>query len=1070
MSIRDLVIYSQLNPPAQRQFVLHRPRITNALQKSLRYPITVIQAGTGYGKSTELLTFIHSIKKPVYWYSISGNDRDPILFLANLFSTFNQNGVTYGENALRILENSESHTEKEAMISLINSLSQSLKQDCVLILDDFHKVLGVDEIMTLVDWMIEHLPYRLHLIISTRRAVEFPSLNKWRVKGRINEITHDDMGFRLDEIALLFQQQYEFLLSDEEVVALKEKTEGWAIGLQMVWHSLQNSEKKSIIDILEDDTESRKALFGYLADEVLKNQSDKLREFLVRTSVLEQLNVNVCDFLLNTNDSEDVLVWLNENGLFVEELRPGLYRYHSMFLEFLRNRLMRDEELTLELHNKAASYFAASEIWERAIYHMLSAGNDQEVLQVLNKVGDKMIATGRHESVDYWLHEISSEILEDSAYANYLLGEINRYSSRFELALEHYHTAGRLYKLGEESRGQGMALRGQAQVYLDTLRPLKAVSLLQKAILLFDALEDTEIVADLLTSTAENSLNLGDSQRAEIYLAEAKKISSDVAADSDFIKARVLLRTGRLEEGIQLLETHEALRVKSDVSRPQRFHREGSVLLSLFYSMIGDQDKSRHYALLGAQLGESMDSTFVQSVSAMRLGHPLQIVNTMPWSMEGYERAIQNYQLAMEKVDVNRIHVEPLWGMCRAYGYSGRIGEAERLGMQALSVAGVSGDQWIGVLIQISLGASYALAGRFEEASKMLVDAELIANRVGDSFARCAAWMWLAINASHQGHQNTVLSYLGRLLPVVKEYHYEFLLLKETLLGLRDRASMIPLLILAQDHSIEMDFVHMLLRQANLNAIDYHPGYSLWVNTLGEFRVWRGQDMVQPNEWKREKAKQLLQLLVSNQGKWLHKDQIITTLWMDTPIDTASKNLKVVYNALNHVLEMERPKGKHPFFIERRHNMYGLNPDARILTDTTFFEKLSHSNDLNDMIQAVDLYRGAYFEGSAVQEYLVAETQYYQQQFLLVTEKLTNRLIELEQYDEALFYTMKILSEDNLWEPAYCLQMQIYAIMEKHAMVHSIYRQCKQTFDEQLGMAPSAKVERLYQKLVKQNP
>ena len=1068
MSIRDLVIYSQLNPPAKRQFVLQRPRITNALQKSIRYPVTVIQAGTGYGKSTELLTFIGAVKKPVYWYSISGNDRDPMLFLANLFSAFNQNGANYGESALRILENSESHTEKEAMINLINTLSQSLKQESILVLDDFHKLLGVDEIMNLVDWMIEHLPFRLHLIISTRRAVEFPSLNKWRVKGRINEITHEDMGFREDEIAALFKHQYDVSLTDAEVKALKEKTEGWVIGLQMVWQSFQNNKDKSIIEIIEDDTESRKTLFRYLADEVLKNQSEKMRNFLVQTSVLEQLDVSVCDFLLNSDDSEDVLVWLNENGLFVEELRPGVYRYHSMFLDFLRNRLHQDSGLAMALHNKAASYFSAAEIWERAIYHMLSAGNDEEVLLVLNKVGDKMIANGRHESVDYWLHEISPKILKESAYGNYLLGEINRYASHFELALEYYHTAGRLYALKEDGRGQGLALQGQAQVYLDTLRPLKAVALLQKAILKFDPVEDADIVADLLTSTAENSLNLGDSKRAELYLGEARKVSPDVVADSDYILARVLLRTGRLEAGIRLLETHEALRVSGEVSRPQRFHREGSLLLSLFYAMMGDREKSRHYALLGAQLGESMNSTFVQSVAAMRLGHPLQMANLMPWSIGGFEKAVEKYQFSMEKVEVTRINAEPLWGLCRAYGYSGEISEAEKFGQQALQVASSAGDQWIGVLIQISLGAGYVLAGKFEDASKTLVNAELIATRVGDPFARSAALMWLAINSYRQGHENTVLAYLMQLLPIVKENHYEFLLMKETLLGLQDRAAMIPLLVLAQDNGIEVDFVQMILRQTGLGLIDYHPGYSLWVSTFGGFNVWRGQEKVQPSEWKREKAKQLLQLLVSNHGKWLDKDQIITTLWMDTPVDTASKNLKVVYNALNHVLETKRPKGKQPFFIERRHNMYGLNPNARILTDTTFFEKLSHSNDLNEMIQAVELYEGAYFKGSSVQEYLVAEEQYYQHQFMLVAERLVNQLMEMARFDEALFYTMRILSEDNLWEPAYCLQMQIYAEMGKSSMVHSIYRQCLQVFDEQLGMPPSQKVEKLYQKLIKE--
>jgi hypothetical protein len=63
------------------------------------------------------------------------------------------------------------------------------------------------------------------------------------------------------------------------------------------------------------------------------------------------------------------------------------------------------------------------------------------------------------------------------------------------------------------------------------------------------------------------------------------------------------------------------------------------------------------------------------------------------------------YEFAIENVDIVRIHVEPLWGLCRLVGYAGNLEEAKRIGDQALLIAGNAGDEWIGLLVRISLGA-----------------------------------------------------------------------------------------------------------------------------------------------------------------------------------------------------------------------------------------------------------------------------------------------------------------------------------------------------------------------------
>jgi ATP/maltotriose-dependent transcriptional regulator MalT len=88
---RNSIILSQVTPPARRSNVLHRRRVSELLDDALNYPITILNAGTGYGKSIALLSFISDLKIPVFWFSVSATDRDETLFLSKFFSAFNQN-------------------------------------------------------------------------------------------------------------------------------------------------------------------------------------------------------------------------------------------------------------------------------------------------------------------------------------------------------------------------------------------------------------------------------------------------------------------------------------------------------------------------------------------------------------------------------------------------------------------------------------------------------------------------------------------------------------------------------------------------------------------------------------------------------------------------------------------------------------------------------------------------------------------------------------------------------------------------------------------------------------------
>lgn len=1065
MSIRNLIILSQLNPPAQRSHVLPRQRITDQLYASLNYPLTVIEAGTGYGKSTAILSFIEAVSSPIYWFTISGTDRDPRLFLAKMFTAFNQHGGELGDEALRILDMADA-TPQEAIIAFLNAAATAIKTDSLFILDDFHRVTDVKEIMSHMDWLIENLPPKMHLIIATRYRISFPSVNKWRVKNSLLEITKDDLSFTAPEIYQLFDTHYGITLSESEVNQLLNKTEGWAIGLQIVWQTLQNNPGLSLLQVLDDDRLSRTALFDYLADEVLNRLSPEIQRFLLQTAILSKLDSTTCDFLLNKDDSDQILRHLHSRGLFIEELRPGVYRYHHIFREFLLNRLQREDLNIKALHRKVASYFRAHEYWEETLFHLLSAEDYPEINQILENIGDRMIREGRQESINYWINAIPESVRQDFPYIIFLSGEVNRYLGRFELALEYYHSAERLYRKRENNWGISKALRGQAQVFLDTIRPVNADQLLQDALKLLNPAEMPEEVADLLVLIAENQLNLGLPDSAEELLLKANQLRSELDMETDFIQARIYLRTGRLREGIALLETRETTHPVLPSSRPQRFHRESPLLLSLFHAILGDIDQADENARLGIEIGQTLQSTFVQAVGYMRLGHALQLRHQNPFNTEGFDKAMVYYRESIEKVDVTRIHVEPLWGMCRALGYTQRIKEAEQQALESLAIAKKAGDEWISILIELSLGAGQVISGDYDRAQHHLTTAETTALRVKDPFTLCTSRMWLALRAWQLGFENTAFGYLEKILPLIRENDYAFLMMQESFLGLKDREMILPLLIAAAQNNIETPYIKSLLEERSLVDQTYHPGYTIWVRTFGGFDVWRGTVLIDAQDWKREKAKHLFQLLVAHRDKWLHRDQINTILWADSDIENATSYLKVVLNALNQVLEPERPRGASPFFIERQQDLYRLNPKARIIVDADLFTAESSRDSLAALENAVKLYQGAYFSECYLQEWLTIEEQYYRQQFLITAEKLCRWLMGEGRLGKALEITYKILGEDPLTESAYRLQMIIFHKMGRDSMVRSVFKQCQEIFENQINSSVMEETIQLYQELL----
>ena len=1055
MTHQNQIILSQLTPPAQKSTILERPRVIQLLQQCLDYPLTTLVTETGYGKTTSALGLIKSLKLPFFWFTVSRNERDPRLFLTYLCSAFNQQGYKIGLPALRVLENSDVDLQ-ECLIMLENSITSSLDEEALFVVDDFQSLNESDEILRTMNWFIDHLPANLHLVILSRTMPEFPSINNWRVRGKLLEIDKDSLSFSADETDQLYRSTYHLDLPREDLTRLHQRTEGWAIGLQVVWQSIKAMPNMPLESLLEEESEASGSslgnLFAYLADEVLDMQSEDTQDFLIQTSILQFLDSDTCDFLLDRQNSAETLNDLYRSGLFIEQMKPDVFRYHHIFREFLLSRLSKNEELKKGLHRKLASYFSAHHYWEQAISHLISAGDYSRLKQVLDEVAERLLQSGLKQSIRYWLGKLPPEEMSQYPYGNYLLGEVERIEANFDLALEAYRTAQRLYQNLGNDWGVSMALRGQAQVYLDTLRPVNAEQLLAKALNLLDQAEYPLEVSGLLTQIAENQVNQGAMLEAEKNLQKARELSPMYAEMQAFTEARLLLRTGRLDEGLDLLARLDPGTSNQRMARPQRFHREATLLLSLYYSLQGKYESARQYADKGLQVSRQLQAKYVEAVARIRLGHALQLDLSEGLDAQGVLEIRKLYEFAIENVDIVRIHVEPLWGLCRLVGYAGNLEEAKRIGDNALVIAANAGDEWIGLLVRISLGAALAMGNAYEAASSILSVADSLAKKLNDTLASTAAYLWEAYTADKQGYKSSALLFLEQGLEQIQKYQYQFLLNKGTLLGPDDPFTFYPLMLLARENGLQPELLSQILSDLPASIGKYHPGYTLSLNLFGGFEARKGKHLIPAENWKRDKARQMLQALACNLGRGISKEQLALLFWPDADELTAANNFKVTLSALNQTLEPDRPSKEAAQFVVRIGDHYQLNQQMKIKLDTTQFEKLALSLQLEDNEQALTIYKGKLLEGEPLQEDFMPEVQYYHRLYLDCLGKVIEAAIADREFGKGLELSNRLVRQEPLLEVGYQYQMRIYHALGNASMVRKVYNQAVDVCRKVYGM------------------
>ncbi|MFN2168551.1 MAG: tetratricopeptide repeat protein, partial [Anaerolineae bacterium] len=482
------LITTKISVPRRREDLLPRRRLMDFVHSHLDRKLLLISAPAGYGKTSLLIDVTHDVELPVCWYTLDAFDRDFSVFMEYFVAAIAARFPAFGERSRTFLR--ETVDPASSMYPLVATLVQeiydTIPEYFFLVLDDHHNVEDQDQISTFLDLFVTYVDENCHLVLASRTLPALPNLSLLVARRQAAGLSIDELRFSPQEIRDLAQQNYGLALSLDEAAKLADRTGGWITGLLLTTaHHWQKAQKEvGMPGRIGID------LYDYLSGQVLQRQPAPLRDFLLASSVLEEIDPALCRSALGVEKPLPLMDQLRIRNLFVFEYEgeQDQLRYHDLFRDFLRDTLRReDEERYRDLNLRAAAIYEERGEWERAVGRYLALERYAQVVDIIRRVEPDLFEAGRWDTLAGWIDALPESIRVARPGFLLLRGKIHGERGELDLSLALYEQAEDAFRVARDPTGCAHALAAKGHVLRFQGRYAEAIARSEEALRLASA-------------------------------------------------------------------------------------------------------------------------------------------------------------------------------------------------------------------------------------------------------------------------------------------------------------------------------------------------------------------------------------------------------------------------------------------------------------------------------------------------------------------------------------------------------------------------------------------------------
>jgi ATP/maltotriose-dependent transcriptional regulator MalT/DNA-binding SARP family transcriptional activator len=391
----------KVQAPLLRDDTLARDRLLDWLSIKIHSRAVLLVAEAGYGKTTLLADFSRRTRVRVLWFRLDRGDRDWVGFIAHLVAALRIHQPAFGASTSALLrEMATSAPSIDAVLdTFLRELSALPDDPTAFVFDDVHLVDDAADVRDVFRELLARAPDRMSFVFASRREPPI-RLARLRALGEVAELGADDLRFDAVETERLFRETYQMPLEPSVLAELGRRTEGWAASLQLVRAAIHDRNPAQVRTFIASLSGAEGHLYEYLAEEVIGELPEELQQFLMRTSVLETVDLTLGPVAAGITEAatRNFIEEGVRHGLFGRGGGPGsrpVSRAHPLVREFLHARLKRSigaagvRRIHLEVANAAEPLS-----WESSARHFMAGGREGEARRVLSSALETILATG----------------------------------------------------------------------------------------------------------------------------------------------------------------------------------------------------------------------------------------------------------------------------------------------------------------------------------------------------------------------------------------------------------------------------------------------------------------------------------------------------------------------------------------------------------------------------------------------------------------------------------------------------------------------------------------------------